>query len=498
VTWVLLLLVAFSAVGCTTNTSADPGAVTVAIEQAPTTFDPRVANDANAQRLIGLIFVSLVKKNHQSEIEPDLALRWELPDPQTYIFYLRNDAKFHDGRPITAKDVVFTFRSILDGSIKSVKIGTYRLVESVEAPDDYTVVFKLKEPLAPFILSLTREGIGIVPEGSGPDFGRNPIGSGPFEFVRYIQDQEVVLKRSETYYGKKANVSFLTFKYIPEGIVTALELRKGSVDIALNILTADMVEVFKRDGDVKVTQSEGTNYYYIAFNLRDSVFRDLRVRKAFAHAVNREQIIKYLWRDQARPATGVIPPASWAYEGNVATYPYDPERARELLKEAGYENVNFTFRTSNADEARLLATVLQHQFREIGVTMDIRSNEFATFFADVINGNFQMFSLRWIGGNNDPDHLDAVFSSKRTPPNGFNRGFYFNARVDELVEMGRRELDMEKRKQAYTEVQRIVAEELPYISLFYRDNVCAHTKRIHNVNVGPEASWDFLTEIRTD
>jgi peptide/nickel transport system substrate-binding protein len=270
------------------------------------------------------------------------------------------------------------------------------------------------------------------------------------------------------------------------------------VDLALNILTPDMVEVFKREGDLSVSQTEGTNYQYIAFNLRDPVFQDLRVRKAFAYGVDREQIIKYLWRDQARPATGVIPPASWAFEGNVNTYPYDPQRARELLKQAGYENLSFTFRTSNADDARLLASVLQHQFRQIGVAMEIRSNEFATFFADIIKGNFQMYSLRWVGGNNDPDHLDAVFSSKRMPPNGFNRGFYVNSRVDELIELARRDLDMDKRKQAYSEVQRIAAEELPYISLFYRDNVCVHNKRIENVKVSPEASWDFLTEIRAD
>jgi peptide/nickel transport system substrate-binding protein len=494
----ILLIVVLLIPGCTTHTSADPGAVTIAIDQAPTTFDPRVANDATAQRLFGLIYVSLVKKNHKAEIEPDLALRWDIPDPKTYVFHLRSEAKFHDGRPITARDVVFTFQSILDGSIKSVKIGTYRIVDSIEAPDDHTVVFKLKEPYAPFLVNLTREGIGIVPHGSGAEFSRNPIGSGPFEFVRYIQDQEVVLKRSETYYGKKANVSFLTFKYIPEGIVAALELRKGSVDLALNILTPDMVEVFKRDTNLKVAQSQGNNYQYISFNVRDPIFRDLRVRKALAHAIDSDEIIRYLWRSQARPATGVIPPANWSYEGNVATYPYDPARARELLKEAGYEDLAFTFRSSNADDARLLASVLQHQFRQIGVRMEIRSNEFATFFADIINGNFQMYSLRWVGGNNDPDHLDAVFSSKRTPPNGFNRGFYSNPRVDELVEIGRRTLDIEERKRAYSEVQRIVAEELPYISLFYRDNVCVHNKRIQNVNIGPEASWDFLTEISTD
>lgn len=484
--------------GCTGNTSADPDVVTMADDQAPTNLDPRIAINASAERLFQLMFVSLVKRNDQSEIEPDLAVRWETPDPKTYVFYLRDDAKFHDGRPITAKDVVFTFRSILDGSVRTVKIGTYRLIDSIEAPDAYTVIFKLKEVFAPFLFNLSRGGIGIVPEGSGNDFGQHPIGSGPFEFVHYIQDQEVMLKRSETYYGEKPHISFLKVRIIPEAIVIALELRKGSVDLALNVLTPDMVEVLKRDTDLTVTQAEGTNFQYIAFNLRDPLFRDIRVRKAFAHGIDRDQVVKYLWRSQARLATGVVPPANWAYERNVTTHPYDPARARALLREAGYEHLSFTYRTSNNDDARLLASVIQQQMRQIGVTMEIRSNEFATFFADIIKGNFQMYSLRWVGGNNDPDILDAIFSSNRTPPNGFNRGFYSNSRVDDLVGIGRRTLDIETRKQAYSEIQRIIAEELPYIGLFYRDNVCVHNRRIQNVKVNPEAGFDFLTRIRTN
>ncbi len=495
---IVLVAVFLLIAGCAGATSADPTIVTMADDQSPTNFDPRIAINASAERIFRLLFVALVKRNDQSQIEPDLALRWDIPDPKTYIFHLRNDATFHDGRPITARDVVFTFRSILDGKVRTVKLGTYRLIESIEAPDPYTVVFRLKEPFAPFLFNLSRGGIGIVPDGSGDAFARRPVGSGPFEFVHYIQDQEVLLKRSETYYGDKPHISFLRIKIIPEAIVTALELRKGSVDLALNVLTPDMVEVLKKDSDLKVEQSEGTNYQYIALNLRDPVFRDIRARKAFAYGIDRDQIIKYLWRHQARPATGVLPPTNWAYTQDVNTYPYDPDRARALLKEAGYDNLSFTYRTSNNEDARLMASVLQQQLRQIGVKMEIRSNEFATFFADIIKGNFQMYSLRWVGGNNDPDILDAIFSSKRTPPNGFNRGFYANPRVDERIEVGRRELDIEKRRAAYHEVQRITAEELPYISLFYRDNVCVHNKRIRNVKVDPEAAFDFLTKIEVN
>jgi peptide/nickel transport system substrate-binding protein len=492
-----LILVAFFLPSCTGQTSADPSVVAVALDFPPTNLDPRIPQDAVSQWLIALMFNSLVKKNERSEIVPDLALRWEIPDSKTYVFHLRDDARFHDGRPVTSKDVQFTFRSILDGSVRTVKSGhPFNLIDSVEAPDARTVIFKLKEVYAPFLWNLAVGAIAVIPDGSGADFNRHPIGSGPFEFVRYRQDEEVVMKRSELYFGEKPSVSVLRFKIIPEAIVSALELRKGTIDIALNVLTPDMFEVLRRDDDLNVMQAEGTRYQYIAFNLDDPVFRDIRVRQAFAYGIDREKIIKYLWRGQARPATGVIPPNNWAYESNVKTYPYDPARARSLLKEAGYEHLSFTYRTSSDDTGRVMAAIIQQQLREIGVAMEIRSNEFATFFADITAGNFQMYSLRWVGGNNDPDIFNLIFHSKMVPDNGANRGHYSNPRVDDLIERSRREIDVEKRREAYHEIQRIVAEELPYISLFYADNVCVYNKRVDGMKLYLGGDYDFLTDIR--
>ena len=495
--WLLLILITVYFPSCTGQTSADPGVVTIALDLPPTNLDPRIGTDTSSERLSQLLFVSLVKKDERSEIEPDLATRWEIPDPRTYVFHLRHDVKFHDGRALTAKDVLFTFRSILNGSVRTVKSGhPYNLIDSIEAPDAYTVVFRLKEVFAPFLWNMARGAIGIIPEGSGVDFNRHPVGAGPFEFVRYLQDEEVVLKRSELYFGEKPSISILRFKIIPEAIVCALELRKGTVDIALNVLTPDMVEVLRRDDDLKVMQAEGTRYQYVAFNLDDPVFRDIRVRQAFAYGIDREKIIKYLWRGQAQPAANVIPPNNWAYESSVKIYPYDPERARALLKDAGYEHLSFTYRTSSDDTGRLIAAILQQQLREIGVSMEIRSNEFATFYADIIAGNFQMYSLRWIGGNNDPDIFNLIFHSKMVPNNGANRGHYSNPRVDQLIELSRREIDVEKRRQAYHEIQRIAAEELPYISLFYADNVCVYNKRIDGIKLYPAGDYDFLTDVR--
>jgi len=277
--------------------------------------------------------------------------------------------------------------------------------------------------------------------------------------------------------------------------VRALELRKGSVDIALNVLPPDTVTVLKDNDELEVMEAPGTNYQYIAFNLKDPVFSDLRVRKAIAHAIDREKIIKYLWKDQARSATGVIPIGNWCYAADVATYPYDPERARELLRETGRSDLSFTFRTSTDETTRLLATVFQQQLKEVGIKMNIQANEPATFSADIEKGNFQAYSRRWIGGNNDPDIFNLIFHSTMTPPNGANRGFYANPEVDRLIDYGRRETDTEKRKAAYQQIQRIVSEDLPYVSLFYMDNVVVFNKRIKGVRLYPAGEYEFLSEI---
>lgn len=492
----LLILVLCVLSSCSLGEATEPGTVTIALDEGPQSLDPRIGIDASSERLAQLLFSSLLKRTRQFTVEPDLATSWEIPDPVTYIFHLRDDAYFHDGRRVTARDVVFTFRSLLDGQVKSTKSGTYRLVQSVEAPDDRTVVFKLTEPFAPFLWNLTRGGVGIVPEGSEPNVGSNPIGSGAFKFVRYVPDAEVVIARNDSYYGEKPHITTARFKIVPEAIVRALELRKGAIDVALNVLPPDTVEVLKDNPNLQVMEAPGTIYYYIAFNLRDPVFSDLRVRKAIAYAIDPDNIIRYLWRGQARPATGVIPPGNWSYEPNVAVYPHDPERARALLREAGKTSLGFTFRTSTDETARLLGAVVQQQLKEVGIDMKIQSNEAATFSSDIERGNFQAYARRWIGGNNDPDIFNLIFHSKMTPPDGANRGFFANATVDALIDFGRRETDLQKRASAYREIQRIVAEELPYVSLFYVNNVAVFSKRIQGMTLYPAGEYEYLADIR--
>ena len=476
---------------------ADPNTFVMIIESSPTNLDPRVGLDAQSERIDELIFDALLTRDEHLNVQPGLAMRWEVADPRTYVFHLRPGVEFHDGRPLTSRDVKWTFDSLLSGKIRSTKAATYRPVDRIDTPNDLTVIFKLKEPFSTLPWNLSEGVIGIVPYGSGDELTRRPIGSGPFQFVSAEQDKEVVLERNKNYWGAKARLPRVRFMVVPDTTTRALELRKGSADAAINALTADMVQALLQDGNLEVQRGPGTVLMYMAFNLRDPILKDVRVRQALACAINRQPMIEYLWRGLARPASSILPTQSWAYYGDKPRFSYDPARARDLLDAAGYPVKNgtrfhLTMKTSTDETTRLLAAVLQQQLREVGIALDIRSFEFATLFADVTGGMFQMYSLRWIGGNEDPDIFEYVYHSAKFAPKGANRGFYASPRVDTIIDQARAETDPAVRKALYGQLQQILAEEVPSINLWYLDTVLVHAKRVKNAQVSPSGNYNFL------
>jgi peptide/nickel transport system substrate-binding protein len=468
------------------------------IESSPTNLDPRVGLDAQSERIDGLLFDNLLARDEHLSVEPGLAERWEIPDPKTYVFHLHSGVKFCDGRPLTARDVKWSFDSLLQGKVRSTKASTYRFVDHIDAPDERTVIFHLKEPWAALLWNVAGgAGMGVVPYGSGSEASQQPIGSGPFRFVRAEQDKEVVIERNDNYWGERAKVSRVRFIVVPDTTTRALELRKGSADVAINALPPDMVLTLEGESRLRVVRGPGTVLAYLAFNLRDPILKDVRVRQAIAYALDRQPHIHYLWRDSARSAASVLPPESWAYDGDVAQYSFDPERARHLLDAAGYPAINgvrfhLTMKTSTEESSRAMAAVFQQQLRDVGIALDIRSFEFATFFADVTHGEFQVYSLRWVGGNEDPDIFEYAFHSSRIIPKGANRQYYSNPRVDALIDQARTEIEQSARKRDYAAIQRILAEDLPYVDLWYFDNVMVYSKRVQNLQLNPSGNYDFL------
>jgi peptide/nickel transport system substrate-binding protein len=479
----------------------DPNTLVMIIESSPTNLDPRVGLDAYSERIDDLIFDGLLTRDQHLSVQPGLAEKWEVPDALTYIFHLHRGVTFHNGQRLTSRDVKWTFDSLLHGKIRSTKTSVYRFVDHIDAPDDFTVVFHLKEPYATLLWNLSEGAIGIVPYGSGEEITRHPMGSGPFRFVSAETDKEVILERNDNYWGTKARVPRVRFTVIPDTTTRALELRKGSADLAINALTSDMVLTLERDPHLQVQRAPGTVLQYLAFNMRDPILRDVRVRTAIACAVDRDPLIRYIWRGFVRPASSVLPPESWAYDPAALPYPHNPEKARAILDAAGYHaaangiRFHLTMKTSTEETTRLLAAVLQQQLRQIGIELDIRTFEFATFLADVTSGAFQLYPLRWVGGNEDPDIFEYAFHSDKFPPHGANRGYYSNPRMDALIDRARRETDQNIHRRLYSEVQEILARDVPCINLWYFDNVLVHTRRVRNVTLNPSGNYDFLKTV---
>jgi peptide/nickel transport system substrate-binding protein len=468
------------------------------IESSPTNLDPRMGIDGQSERIDELIFDALLTRDEHFNVQPGLAARWEVPNSLTYIFHLHRGVRFHDGRPLTSRDVKWTLDSLLQGKIRSTKTSTYRFVDRIETPDELTVVIHLKEPFAALLWNLSEGAIGIVPDGSLDEVTTHPIGTGPFKFVSAETDKEVVLQRNDTYWGEAPHLSRVRFAVVPDATTQALELRKGSADLAINSpMPPDTVITLHRDPALIVQYGPGTRLAYLAFNLRDPILKDVRVRQAIAYALDRRPMIEYLWRDQVQPAHSVLPQQSWAYNNDVPQYEYNPVKARQLLDAAGHTAVNgvrfhITMKTSTDENTRLMVAVMQQQLRDVGIALDIRTFEFATFFADVTSGAFQLYSLRWISGNEDPDIFDAAFHSRNFPPAGRNRSFYSNPLVDGLIDQASRETDQKVRKKLYADIQEILAQDVPSINLWYFDNVLVHTRRVRNVTLNPSGNYDFL------
>src|ERR1700732_459583 len=304
--------------GCSGGARASRGrTLTLLIESTPSNLDPRFATDGQSQHLDGLIFSSLVERDEQMNLRGDLAESWDTPDPLTYVFHLRPGVRFHDGSALTAADVKGTFDFILNAANHSAKRGAFRMIANIEAPDARTVIFHLKEAYASFLWSISRPAIGIVPASAGTDLSRGLIGSGPFRFVSQAQDDEAVLAANANYFGGPPNISRLRARVVPDAIVRALELRKGSADLEISSLSPDMVPVLARRPELSVSERAGTNLNYLGFNLDDALVGRREVRQALAFATDREALIRYLLHGQARIATGILPPNHWAYEANV-------------------------------------------------------------------------------------------------------------------------------------------------------------------------------------
>jgi peptide/nickel transport system substrate-binding protein len=501
----VVVLSALTLLSCgNTGDNGPAGAIVVAVRVGPNNLDPRFGNDEASQRVAQLIFGSLMDIGDDLRLTPTLAERLDNPDPLTYRVTLRRNVLFHDGHEFSADDVLFTYQQYLDPAFLSPWKGAFRVLDSVVALGRYQVEFRLKTPFAAFPIQLVSPP--IVPAGAGPELARHPIGTGPYRFVRYDVDDKVTLAPFKEFFGGAPLNDGLVLRVVPDDTMRGLELRKGTIDAIVNDLPPDIVHQLEEEGRVRLTKSAGLDYMYLSLNTRDPALRDRRVRQALAYAVDTEAIVTHLRRGLARPAFGLIPSQAWAFEPGVRQFPHDPARARALLDQAGYRDpdgagpaprLRLVMKLGTVDEYRLQATVLQEQFREVGIDVEIRSLEFATLFADVVKGNFQIVQMQWTSGALvDPDILRRVFHSDQVPPVGFNRGHYSNPAVDRLIDLASSAASEAMRKYYYGAAQRLIAEDVPYVSLWNRTNVVIAQPGISGLRVNAVGSFEGLKDAR--
>jgi len=498
-----LILCVLCVPGCLTRPTPNPNILVVAIPSGPNNLDPRIGLDDASQKIHQLIFDNLMELDDHMRVTPKLAERLDHPTPTTYVVTLKRGVRFHDGHELTSADVVYTFRSFLDPDFVSGRKGGYRELHAVDATGPYTVVFTLDKPFTSFPINLV---MPIVPDRAAGSLSIKPVGTGPYRFLRYAVDDRLELEPFNEYFGGRPQNEGLVVKIVPDDIMRGLELRKGTTDMVINDLTPDIAYQLEKSDRLQIVESPGVDYQYLGLNLRDPILKDVRVRQAIAYAIDTHSIIEYLRRGLAAPATGLMPQQSWASATDLHPYPHDPDRARALLDEAGYRDpdgtgpaprLGLSLKISSSQEFnRLQASVIQQNLREVGIDLDVRTYEFATLFSDVQKGNFQLYSLQWTAGSlADPDMLRRVFHSKQVPPEGFNRGHFSDPRVDALLDEAASSTDEARRLDLFQQVQRLIATELPYISLWNKTNFIVAQRSLAGVRVSTLGDLTFLKDV---
>jgi peptide/nickel transport system substrate-binding protein len=458
---------------------------------APANLDPRYATDATSARINRLLYQRLVDFDAQLRPIPALA-QWERLAGDHYRFHLApGRPPFHDGRPLTARDVAATYRSILDPASASPHRSPLESIARIEVLDEDTLDFHLSRSDSLFPGYLV---IGILPAealAAGHPFQSVPLGSGPFRFAAWPEPGRLRLLR-------RTDGQAVEFLRIGDPTVRVLKLLRGEVDILQNDLPSELLGYLEQQENIRVARGPGSNFAYIGFNLQDPVTAELRVRRAVAHAIDRQAIIRHVLAGAAAPAAALLPPDHWAGNPDLRPTGYSPDEARRLLAAAGYDAdrpLVLDYKTSTDPLRVRIATIIQQQLADVGIRMRLRSYDWGTFFGDIKAGRFQMYSLAWVGIKT-PDIFRYAFHSGSLPPEGANRGRLADAGVDGLITLGEQGDTLEVQADAWRKVQARLLELLPYIPLWYEDHFYAARSDITGYRLTRDGNYDALRDVR--
>ncbi len=467
---------------------------------------PMLSGDASSHAIAGLIFPGLIRYNPKWEIEGDLAESFEVKnDGKTIVFHLHKNVKWQDGKPFTSADIMFGYKTIIDPKTPTAYSEDYLQVSRAEAPDDHTFIVHYDKPFAPALGSWG--SLTVLPkhllEGKDitkSELTRRPVGIGPYRFVDWKTQERVKLKAEKGFFEGEPYIRQYIFRVIPDTATQFLELKAGGIDM----MSLTPIQYKKQTGTKEFSQNFqkfkylGNGYTYLGYNLQRKIFQDKRVRQALTYAINKEEIIEGALLGLGKPATGPFKPGTWAHNPNAGRYGYNPEKAKQLLAEAGWKDSDgdglldkdgkkfaFTIVTNQGNNQRKKAAeIIQRRLKDIGVTVKLRVIEWASFIKEFINKRaFDATILGW-SLSPEPDQYDIWHSSK-TGEAEFNFVSYKNDEVDKLLEKGRRTFDQKKRQKAYHRLQEILADEQPYTFLYVPESLPVLTKRIHGVELTP-------------
>ncbi|MFB9151411.1 ABC transporter substrate-binding protein [Roseovarius ramblicola] len=469
----------------------------------PKSLDPAAVTAVNDFRILVNLYEGLTRyKDGTLQPEPALATDWEISgDGTVYTFNLREGVTFHDGTPFDAEAVKFNFDRMLDENHPYHDTGPFPLsfffgaVEKTEAVDDMTVRFTLNAPYAPFLSNLAYPtGLIVSPEAvkaDGENFGRNPVGTGPFKFVEWQSNARVVVDRYEGYWGENAGTQAVVFRPITDANTRVAEMLAGGIDMMVEVPPTSMGQF--EGAEYTVHEQAGPHVWFLILNAKEGPFADMKVRQAANYAINKEAIVNDVLEGTATVAAGPTPPAfAWAYNEELDPYPYDPEKARQLISEAGAEGAELTFYVTEGGSGMLdpvpMGTAIQADLEAVGFDVTIETYEWNTFLGEVnpgLEGKADMAEMAWM--TNDPDTLPylALRSEAWPDKGGFNSGYYANETVDNLLEKARTATDQEERAKLYREMQEIVQKEAPWVFIANWKQNAVTSDRVANFRLQP-------------
>lgn len=486
---ICLVVSLFSGCGKSTATQGSTkDSLIVATAYDAKSLDPHAVNDVASSNVMTQMYETLVQMNDKGEVVPMLAESFKQIDDLTYEFKLRKGVKFHNGEEMKASDVKFSFTRAAKAAPIAHIMGDID-TDSFKMPDDYTISFKIKHPCTGFLPSLVHTGGSILSEKAvtkaGDNYAMNPVGTGPFKFISWTKGDRVELERFNDFYGTKPKFSKMTIRVIPEPTNRAIELESGGVDVAYEISTNDIKRVQDNE-KLQLLRVVDNSTQYLGFNNQKKPFNDLKVRQAISYAIDTKSVVDSVWKGVGKVAVGPIGPNVNYSDKNLQVHEYNVQKAKDLLKEAGYPDGFKTSIWTNEKKERVdMATIMQSELKEVGIDAQIKILEWGAYLDGLSKGEQDMFIIGWTCQTSDPDMAVYAPLHSSKAGSGGNYSFFKNDKVDELIMKGRTMKDSPERESVYKEIQKEVKDQAPWIFLSNGEQVVGASKNVKGFKPSP-------------